>query len=329
MNNPDSPGSFLSQTTFAVGAGPVSVAIGDLNGDGRHDLAVANHGEDTVTVLFADPAAPGSFLPQIRFQVGSQPASVAIGDLNADQRADLVVANSDDDTVSILLYDPTALGSFSLQSAISVGNGPISVAVGDLNADGWPDLAVANPLDNSVSVLLNDPATPGSLLPQTKFPVGHLPRSVAIGDLNGDGKPDLAVANEDDDTVSVMLNDAATPGSFLVQTTFDVGKRPTSVARADLNGDGRSDLAVANSQRAEVSVLESVLVPTTYLVTVDPPRIVRQIDFGARIEPDGDGVFDSIEDLAPNGGDGNGDGTPDSQQLNVTSLPNLVDGSYL
>ena len=95
-------------------------------------------------------------------------------------------------------------GSFGAATNFAAGTAPSSVAIGDLNGDGKPDLAVANPGSGSVSVLLGDGA--GSFAAATNFATGSAPRAVAVGDLNGDAKPDLAVANLDSDNVSVLLN---------------------------------------------------------------------------------------------------------------------------
>src|SRR5206468_1766158 len=128
-----------------------------------------------------------------------------------------------------------------------------------------------------VSVLLGTGG--GSFGPKTDFPTGGLCRSVAIGDLNGDGKPDLLVANDDANTVSVLLGIGG--GNFAPKTDFAAGGHPGSAAIGDLNGDGLPDLAVANYGASTVSVL---------LNTVDHTPPTAQV-------------------LAPNGGETIGKGT--------------------
>ncbi|MHB1846768.1 MAG: FG-GAP repeat domain-containing protein, partial [Deltaproteobacteria bacterium] len=132
--------------------------------------------------------------------------------------------------------------TFAAQVAYPVGRNPYSVAVGDFNGDGKPDLAVANHNDNTVGVLLNQDG--GTFAAQVTYPVGVEPVSVAVGDFNGDGKPDLAVVNQNDNTVGVLLNQGN--GTFAAQVPYPVGNWPFSVAVGDFNGDGRPDLAVAN-----------------------------------------------------------------------------------
>ena len=145
--------------------------------------------------------------------------------------------------------------SFATQQTFAAGSHPLSVTVADVNGDGKPDLIVANASDNTVSVLLNTTA-PGAATPsfatQQTFAVGNGPISVTVADVNGDGKPDLIVANECDDTVSVLLNTTApgaTTPSFATQQTFAAGSGPYSVTAADINGDGKPDLIVANAWR--------------------------------------------------------------------------------
>jgi hypothetical protein len=135
---------------------------------------------------------------------------------------------------------------------IVAGVGSFSVAIGDLNGDGKPDLASANcgslspsfnclQNANTVSVLAN--RGDGSFGAKVDYATGRGPQSVAIGDLNGDGKPELVTANTYGTTVSVLVNRG--DGSFLAKDDYEAGDGPTSVAIGDLNGDGKPDLAVA------------------------------------------------------------------------------------
>jgi hypothetical protein len=268
--NTTTPGdttTFAPQQTFAVGSTPVWVAVADVNGDGKPDLIVANSSDNTVSVLL-NTTTPGaltpSFATQQPFALGSNSRSVVVGDVNGDGMPDLLVANSSDNTVSVLLNTTTpgaTTPSFAIQQAFAAGAGPDTVAVGDLNGDGKPDLVVANLSAGTVSVLLNT-TVPGaatlSFVTQQPFAVGNKPRSVAVGDVNGDGKPDLIVANSSDNTVSVLLNTTppeATTATFATQQTFATGAGPASAALADVNGDGRPDVVVANQGDATVSVL--------------------------------------------------------------------------
>ena len=152
-------------------------------------------------------------------------------------------------------------GSFQAKRDYHRSAALISVAIGDLNGDGKPDLATANRDANSVSVLLN--RGDGSFRPSATTQPDAARSSVAIGDLNGDGKPDLVTANGNANTVSVLLNRG--DGSFQAKLDYRTGRGPRSVAIGDLNGDGKPDLATANCARRTAV---SVLLNTTGLCTV-------------------------------------------------------------
>src|SRR5215510_11714641 len=235
--------SFWAKTDFGTGATrPTSVAVGDFNGDGTLDLAVANQADSlsgsgkhsgTVSILLG--TGTGSFRAKTDLLgTGGTGGSVVVGDFNGDGKLDLVLNGS-----TILLG--TGTGSFGAKTDFNtVGSG--SVAVGDFNGDGKLDLAMANFDSNTVSILLGTGT--GSFGAKTEFGTGGGPFSVAVGDFNGDGNLDLAVANFDRDTVSILVGTGT--GSFGARTDFGTGSLPVSVAIGDFNGDGRLDLAAAN-----------------------------------------------------------------------------------
>src|SRR5947209_5068 len=198
------PSPTFSKALVPVGTQPLSVGMGDFNGDGRRDLAVANWGSNTVTILLGNTSGAFTQASGSPITVGTAPQSVAVGDFNGDGRPDLAVANGGTSTVSILLGNGNGTFTQASGSPIVVGSGPESVVVGDLNGDRKPDLAVANYTSGTVSILLGNGngtfASSGS-----PVSVGSSPQSIALGDLNGDGTPDLAATNRLANTVSILL----------------------------------------------------------------------------------------------------------------------------
>jgi hypothetical protein len=135
-------------------------------------------------------------------RLGEHPRSVAVGDFNADGHADLAVANTGSNNVSILLGRGN--GTFQAAPDVAVGLRPDHVAVGDFNNDGRSDLATANAISDDVSILVG--RGDGTFEEREDFGVGHYPIYVEVGDFNADGRPDLATANLGTNTVSILLN---------------------------------------------------------------------------------------------------------------------------
>jgi hypothetical protein len=221
------------------------LAAGDVTGDGRPDLVLPfsnYYGDNGVDVLVNRGA--GKFARRNRFvSTGQPPVAAALVDLNGDGRLDLVTANDEDDTnrladgtVSVLLG---AKDGFERRHDYPIGGGADGLVVRDLNGDGKPDVAVsrgeAGPF---VSVLLN--RADGTLDAKRDYRAARrYAEALAVGDVNGDGRPDLVVANGGRG-ISVLLNRGA--GTFASRLVLAPLERVYSVASGDLNGDGRVDL---------------------------------------------------------------------------------------
>jgi uncharacterized protein YycO len=237
-------GTFQPAVVYGSGGEWVSsLAVADVNGDGKLDVVVANYLDTTVGVLFGN--GDGTFQPAALYNAGtSSVSSVAVTDLNGDSKPDIVVA-SNNGTVSVMLGN----GSGTFQPGVQYRSlGARSVAVGDVNRDGKPDLVVAGSTSVSiVNVLLGN--GDGTFQSAVTYPSGGLPGGwanwVAVADLNADGKLDLVAANFPDSTVAVLLGNG--DGTFQPAVLYSSGA-PTawSVAIADMNGDGKPDVAVAD-----------------------------------------------------------------------------------
>ncbi len=190
-----------------------------------------------------------SFAASVNFGTGARPAAVAIADVNQDGHPDLIVANSNANSLSVLLGDGT--GGFAAAVNIGVGSRPLSVVVADFNGDGKMDLATANSGADSVSVLLGN--GDGTFGAAASFSVGSTPVALDTGDFNSDMKPDLVVANSNSNNVSLLLGDGS--GGFAAATNASVDSSPHTVAVGDFNSDGKLDVVTANTSSNDVSVL--------------------------------------------------------------------------
>ena len=253
-------GGFTASTVgIGGGTGPSAIAVADFNHDGKLDIVTANKTSDNVSVLIGDGA--GGFTASTK-GIGagaSAPVSVAVGDINGDGNLDIVTANQAGTTanVSVLLGDGS--GGFTA-STIDLGTGAYSVALGDLNHDGKLDIVTANKLTNNVGVLLGDGAghfTVGF----TGFYYAGKPVSVALGDINGDGDLDIEVATQGNPAAQANPAVALLLGqgdgvSFYNAATQETGLTPTSVAIADVDGDGTPDVVVTNQGTNNVTIMQ-------------------------------------------------------------------------
>jgi hypothetical protein len=249
------PPLLLPAVVYHAGGFDASLAVADVNGDGRPDLLVTDNG-GSVNVLLGN--GDGTFQAPVAYNSGGSPARwVAVADLNGDGKPDLAVANFSN-TVGVLLGngDGTFQPAVTYASSSSGATGPDFVALADVNSDGKPDIVVinligGNSLTKQASVLIGN--GDGTFQPAVGYSTGgQIPVSVAVADVNGDGKPDLLIANEwasDQDTslgsVGVLIGNG--DGTFESPVALDSGgSLAHSVAVEDVNGDGKPDVVVSN-----------------------------------------------------------------------------------
>jgi len=250
-----------SPFTVAVRPHTHGVATGDFNGDGNLDLVTDSWGEDRLAVLFGD--GDGSFgTPGTYVAVGKHPYQrIRVADLNGDGNADIVSPNLEGDNVTVLLSDGKGGFRQPTSSPVPCGDSPFNVAVGDVNADGKPDLAIVNsPSSTSdrsgkdgLTILIGDGLGAFTTMVGSPFVTGKFPNIPAIGDVNGDGVADVAVSNPDVDNITIFT--MSRQSSLASRTTISVRGHPKGLAIRDVNGDGKAEIVITNNTRDSVTVI--------------------------------------------------------------------------
>lgn len=259
-------GSFEDAVSYDVGEFPLSMVIADFNGDDKDDLAVANGGglfsSGDISILLGN--GDGTFQAASSLVAGSSPTDICSSDLNDDEKMDLAVVDSLDNTISILLGN----GNGTFQSAVNyaVGQSPFGVTAGDFNNDQKEDIAVANSGGNNVSILLGK--GDGTFQAAINYGAGKWPIAVEAKDFDQNGILDLAVANSGDNNVSILKGTGN--GAFQLALNAPAGEFPYDLIASDLNGDGWDDLVVVNNNPVDPSASQvqhvvSVILNSSFL----------------------------------------------------------------
>ena len=254
-----SAGSPISLGTARTGAPAIapSIASAVLTSSGFHDLLVTDPVANTVQILLSNGDDTFTQASGSPITVGQQPSSIVTGDFNADGNLDFVVTNLTDNSFSLFLGNgdgtfKQATGSpFALPSAVT---GPIAMTATDINSDGNLDLAIVNQTTNNVSILLGNGNATFTESTGSPIAVGKSPVAIASGDVNNDSHPDLAIVNQTDNTVSVLLGNGDGTFTPAINSPLATGQAPTAVTIADFNADGNADIAVTDPQTDSVSV---------------------------------------------------------------------------
>ena len=292
-------GTFEAKTSISVGGNPNFVSLGDVNGDGRLDMAIANYGGGTIDVLIGK--GDGTFYTKTSYLPDSSPRCMALGDVNGDGMLDMVAANYAAGTASVFIGN--GAGAFSLTANLTSGSGiggVLSVVLGDINGDGALDIVTADcySYDSTVSVFIG--RGDGTYSARTSFGTGLSPASVALGDVNGDGKLDIVTADSAVAGLSVLI--ARGDGTFHPAVSYAAGSGPRSVALGDVNGDGVLDIVEGSGMDGTAGVFVgkgdgTFAARVSYAAGSD----LRSVALG---DLNGDGVLDLA--AADNGGDSAG-----------------------
>ncbi len=300
--------SFANKVDYITNSFPQSISAGDLDGDGRPDLIFTNATPATVSV-YRNTSSTGniSFSAKIDFATGGGPVSAVAADIDGDGKPDLVVANYNGSSISVFRNTTTGTNiSFAPRVDFTTGLFlPHRVIVNDFDGDGKVDIAAASYNATSAALcVFKNTSTSGNITMQTSvdFPSGGGSFNLSAGDLDGDGKADVAVVNYPLNTVSVFRNmSSAGTISFAPKVDFNTGGFPESISINDLNGDGKPDIATGNYTASTVSVFRNTSISGN--ISFDPK-------------------FDYVTATNPHGictGDFDNDGKPDMATANLNA----------
>jgi len=242
-------GAFEPPSYFTV-PGALQLAVGDFNGDHKLDLAVVEYGgtgHSALGIFLGD--GQGNFKNSATYELGIESNSLAVADFNGDGHLDVAVTNRfgygrNGKDGSVLVFFGKGDGTLRKPDLYELGGQPYGIAIGDLNGDHHPDLAITQDTGRSVAIFMN--SGHGKFTPTVTYKVHEGADYVAIADLDHNGTLDLAVS--DDGGVDVLLgNGDGTFGNATLHSTWPLGQVPVEIAIADFNGDGNPDLAVVLS----------------------------------------------------------------------------------
>jgi hypothetical protein len=260
--------TFGTEGSLATSLDTVSAAIGDLDADGANDVVTVEQNGNRAVIhrnLTAASATALSFAAPQNLVTGLFPTSVAIADLNADGRPDIIVTNGNQNSVSVFINQTTAPGVITFQTIgpFNASVAPSAVLVVDIDNDNIVDIVTLNRTDDSIAIIRGTTANSAAAVTfdivqvLNILPPGSTLGKVVSGDLNGDGRVDLILAADSDNAVSVFYNLTVTGDSTIVfgAASYTAGTLPSSTVVSDLNADGNLDLITTNSESDDIVIL--------------------------------------------------------------------------
>jgi len=277
----DGLGNLATPNFYGTGSRPLSIATADFNADSKLDLVTANSASSTLALNDKGGASvllgtgTGAFQSYRAYvypftpQFVLSPIAIASGDLNNNNRTDLVLSFGVLNFVAIMLDDGQG-GVIQPTSFLDAGGRAVSLAISDLNGDNNADLVTANSNTSNISIFFGQGN--GSFMPLVQMPVNANPKFVGVGDFNGDGKRDLIVTHDAPTAAVILLGNGS--GSFAPPAG---SPQPAvhDIAVGDFNNDGRTDVAAGNSPWNNVAIFLSdatghlVLSSTTPSISLD------------------------------------------------------------
>ncbi len=260
--------SFASRIDFTCFDNVSSVAVGDIDGDGRPDIALNNGSAGTHQLsLFRNTSSINniSFAPKVGLTLTSRSDEIRLVDINGDKKCDIILTRGGGVNKISILPNQSVSGSFSFGTGtdITTGASPVGITVGDLDGDGKPDISITATGDNKVNLFRNT-STLGSISFATRIDssAGYRPIGIIATDIDGDAKLDLVVGNDSsvNGYISVLKNNSISGSfSFAKRVPYMSGKRPQLPESGDLDGDGKPDIVIGNFGDSTISVFRNII----------------------------------------------------------------------
>jgi len=273
-NGSISNSSFAAKVDFATGSLPFSVAVNDVDNDGKPDLIVACIGTDSISILKNISTAGNiNFNAKVDFVANDNPTALTVCDIDGDGKQDIAAVNNLSNNIAVFHNTSTTgvidINSFASKVNFTTNNSPNGIAAGDIDGDGKIDLVVSSGSNSNISVYRNTATagsiTSGSFATRVNFSVGVNQQYVKLSDLDGNGKLDIVSGNSAANSIYVLRN-TSTPGtinssSFASSITISNLTGPRFATIGDLDGDAKPDIATANFNNGNVSIIRNNDIP--------------------------------------------------------------------